>query len=78
MSLVQDYSSDEEVDVSNDLFGLSSLPAAKKQRMEEHSSSSMVISKAAPAVLSEVRITAQLEQFIAYCSDRTPCIKRRL
>ena len=56
MSLVQGYSSDEDdapVVHSDDAFGLSSLPAAKKPRTEEPSSSSLSV-VAAPHVLSEV------------------------
>lgn len=55
MSLVAGYSSsDDEEGSSNhvqDVFGLSNIPAAKKIRVEELSSSSLT---AAPDVLSEV------------------------
>ncbi|KII93704.1 hypothetical protein PLICRDRAFT_131754 [Plicaturopsis crispa FD-325 SS-3] len=53
MSLVQGYSSDEDNDttsVSNDVFGLSSIPAAKKARVEQPTN---VAPSAAPDVLAE-------------------------
>lgn len=56
MSLVQGYSSDEDngpVTSMNDAFGLSILPASKKPRVEQPSSSRMVV-EAAPHVLAEV------------------------
>ena len=56
MSLVAGYSSDEDagpVSPTTDAFGLSNIPAAKKPRVEEPSSSLVV--QAAPDVLSEVR-----------------------
>lgn len=55
MSLTLGYSSGEDEDnVSNpnDAFGLSSLPTAKKIRLEESALS--IIAQAAPDVLSEV------------------------
>jgi pre-mRNA-processing factor 17 len=52
MSLVQDYSSDEDVPV-DDVFGLSKLPATKKPRVDE--APAPVVTEAAPHVLSEVR-----------------------
>ena len=55
MSLGLDYSSDEEEiikTVSKDAFGLSSLPQAKKPRVEE--SSVAARADATPYVLSEV------------------------
>lgn len=53
MALVQDYSSDEDdMNVSTDIFGLKSLPAAKKPRVDEPTP--MTVAKAAPDVLSEV------------------------
>ena len=55
MSLALDYSSDEEEilqSVSKDAFGISSLPAAKKPRVDEPTSTA--VTTAAPHVLSEV------------------------
>lgn len=51
MSLVQEYSSDEDEDVSQDAFGISSLPASKKTKLEDVP----ITAKSAPNVLSEVR-----------------------
>ncbi len=62
MSLVQGYSSDED-DVShtptNDVFGFTSLHAAKKPRVDEPSTS--LVPTSAPDVLAEV-------------CDQPPCI----
>ena len=53
MSLLKDYSSDEEEAVaSGDVFGLTSLPSAKKPRIEE--AVKVAQFTAAPDVLSEV------------------------
>lgn len=57
MSLIQGYSSGEDegpVSPTNDAFGLTSLPAAKKPRTEPQKLTS-VIPHSAPDVLSEVR-----------------------
>lgn len=57
MSLIQGYSSGEDEDPvspTNDAFGLASLPAAKKPRVEVQKPTS-VIPHSAPDVLSEVR-----------------------
>jgi pre-mRNA-processing factor 17 len=56
MSLVQEYSSDEDSDSSslkNDAFGLHNLPISKKIRVEAPESS--LQPQAAPHVLAEVR-----------------------
>ncbi|EEB90443.1 hypothetical protein MPER_11350, partial [Moniliophthora perniciosa FA553] len=54
MSLVQGYSSGEDEDVNpTDVFGLSSIPVAKKIRTEESSMSAPVLTEAAPHVLAE-------------------------
>jgi pre-mRNA-processing factor 17 len=55
MSLVQEYSSDEDnesLSLSNDVFGLSHLPASKKARLQE--AQSPCTPEAAPQVLAEV------------------------
>ena len=55
MSLVQGYSSGEDDGPqvsSNDVFGLSSLPVAKKPRVDEPSTS--LVPTSAPDVLAEV------------------------
>ena len=57
MSLIQGYSSGEDegpVSPTNDAFGLASLPAAKKPRVEPPKPTP-VIPHSAPDVLSEVR-----------------------
>ena len=57
MSLIQGYSSGEDegpVSPTNDAFGLVSLPAAKKPRVESPNPMS-VVPHSAPDVLSEVR-----------------------
>lgn len=57
MSLVAGYSSDEDngpASPTTDAFGMSSVPAAKKARIEIPSSSKPTID-AAPHVLAEVR-----------------------
>ena len=57
MSLVAGYSSDEDngpASPTNDAFGLSNIPASKKMRVDEASSSLQTI-QAAPDVLAEVR-----------------------
>jgi pre-mRNA-processing factor 17 len=57
MSLVREYSSGEEegpASPTDDAFGLASLPATKKQRVEAREPMS-VIAHSAPDVLSEVR-----------------------
>ena len=51
--LVNNYSSDEENDVSKDLFGLAQLPLTKKIRLEEPIEK---ILTAAPDVLAEARV----------------------
>ena len=56
MPLIQGYSSGEDdgpVSPTTDAFGLASLPAAKKPRMEPQQPTS-VIPHSAPDVLSEV------------------------
>uniref|UniRef100_A0A0W0F5T5 Pre-mRNA-processing factor 17 n=1 Tax=Moniliophthora roreri TaxID=221103 RepID=A0A0W0F5T5_MONRR len=54
MSLVQGYSSGEDEDVNPaDVFGLSSIPAAKKIRTEESTTSTPMTTEAAPHVLAE-------------------------
>lgn len=54
MALVKDYSSDEDEAVaSGDVFGLGSLHAPKKPRVEETAKAALQFS-AAPDVLSEV------------------------
>lgn len=56
MPIISGYSSDEDVNAgekSNDVFNLSSLPAAKRPRVEPSASTSMVV-QAAPDVLAEV------------------------
>lgn len=50
-SLVSGYSSGEDEDVSQDAFGLSKIPAAKKPRIEEDVK---MTAQSAPDVLSEV------------------------
>lgn len=61
MSLLQGYSSDEDdtsISAANDAFGLSSLPTAKKARIDEASGSGSEVTikpLAAPDVLAEVR-----------------------
>ena len=55
MSLVQGYSSDEDdmsTKPSEDAFGISSIPAQKKRRMEE--SAVTRVESSAPDVLAEV------------------------
>ncbi|KAG7452313.1 pre-mRNA splicing factor [Guyanagaster necrorhizus] len=54
MSLVQGYSSgeDDDIDISKDVFSLSSIPSAKKMRTSEPPRTSLV-TQAAPHVLSE-------------------------
>jgi pre-mRNA-processing factor 17 len=55
MSLALEYSSGEDEDpaiLAKDAFGLSSLPSAKKSRVEE--SAYQLTAEAAPHVLSEV------------------------
>lgn len=70
MSLVAGYSSDEDsgpVTITEDAFGLSNLPVAKKPRTDE--SVSRVTLQAAPHVLAEVRIqltTLQHNVFLWY------------
>ena len=68
MSLVQEYSSGEEegpVSPTNDAFGLASLHAAKKQRVETPKPTS-VIPHSAPDVLSEVRNVLVLTLNLGY------------
>lgn len=59
MSLVREYSSGEDegpVSPTNDAFGLTSLPATKKARVETETLRSIpAIPHSAPDVLSEVR-----------------------
>ena len=55
MSLVQGYSSDEDDgphSATNDAFGLTSIPVAKKLRVDEPSTS--LVPTSAPDVLAEV------------------------
>ena len=57
MSLIQGYSSGEDegpVSLTNDAFGLASLPATKKPRVDPPKPAP-VIPHSAPDVLSEVR-----------------------
>lgn len=57
MSLVHGYSSDEgdtAASPTEDVFGLASLPAAKKIRID--STSSSIVAQSAPDVLAEVRL----------------------
>jgi pre-mRNA-processing factor 17 len=57
MSLVQGYSSGEDEDVnSGDVFGISKIPAVKKIRTEDASTSTPLTTEAAPHVLAEVSI----------------------
>lgn len=48
--LIQGYSSDEDEDVSQDAFGIASLPNTKRARFDD----APVAAKAAPNVLAEV------------------------
>lgn len=71
--LAQDYASSDDEDISGiaaDTFGLSSLPPAKKVRVETPPpSSSVVVPSAAPDVLSEVSSCAHLPcSFICFGS----------
>ena len=62
MSLVPGYSSDEDDGPSsptNDAFGLSHIPTAKKVRVDEHGAS--LKPQAAPHVLAEVRALSLLD-----------------
>lgn len=52
MALVHGYSSGEDEEISKDAFGLSSIHAAKKSRVDQPSLP--IVTQAAPAVLSEV------------------------
>lgn len=63
--LIQGYSSDEDEDVSHDAFGIASLSATKRARLED----APVAPKAAPNVLAEV-LTARvmLGQTLTYLS----------
>jgi hypothetical protein len=59
MSLNIAYSSDEEVSLTKDAFGLSSLPTAKKPRVESQQKQG-VKADSAPHVLSEVCIARDI------------------
>lgn len=68
MSLVPGYSSDEDselVSTTEDAFGLSKLPAAKKPRTDE--SASRLELKAAPDVLAEVCIPSSTLNNVFWC-----------
>ena len=51
--LVDNYSSDEDTDVSKDLFGLALLPPTKKPRVDLQT---QTVLSAAPDVLAEARV----------------------
>jgi len=67
MSLNIAYSSDEEVTLTKDAFGLSSLPTAKKPRLESQQKQG-VKADSAPHVLSEVCIARNI---FNYCISKS-------
>ncbi len=81
MSLVQGYSSgeDDDIDISKDVFGISSIPSAKKIRIDEPPKTSLV-AQAAPHVLSEVPwfLLSKSCSTILIFLDRTLYTRRRL
>lgn len=68
--LISGYSSGEDDDNTNDVFGLSAIHAAKKQRVEQEAQATAT--SAAPDVLAEVRQTVQRTRTVLIHVHRTP------